>query len=458
MPPRKHAQPGPPADAPVYSVRQLNREAKRLLEGSFPAIWVSGEISRFTHHGSGHMYFDLKDADASISCAMFRGSQRGLHFKPRSGLQVTLQGKVSIFEAGGRYQMIVERMEEAGEGLLRRQFEELKMRLQAEGLFSEDHKVPLPGLPATIGVVTSPTGAAVRDILHILRRRYPLATVIVYPTRVQGDGAKEEIAAALQIANQRAECDVLIVARGGGSLEDLWAFNEEVVARAIYASELPVISGVGHEIDFTIADLVADLRAPTPSGAAEIIVPDRETLLKNLHGTERRATLSLRRVMEARVLNMRQLESRLQRSHPGTVLHELQQRCDELTRALGRTLKRLVAEQHQHANALHQRLALATPAGRIATLTEYRQRTEHRLIRAMQQRTAMTRQHFSAVTGNLNAVSPLATLERGYAIVRHAGRDSVVRNATELKTGDAIETQLAKGSVTATVTNIDNKD
>jgi len=223
-------------------------------------------------------------------------------------------------------------------------------------------------------------------------------------------------------------------------------------------SELPVISGVGHEIDFTIADLVADLRAPTPSGAAEIIVPDRETLLKNLHGTERRATLSLRRVMEARVLNMRQLESRLQRSHPGTVLRELQQRCDELAQALGRTLKRLVAEQHQHANALHRRLALAAPAGRIATLMEYRQRTEHRLIRAMQQRTAMTRQHFSAVTGNLNAVSPLATLERGYAIVRHAGRDSVVRNATELKTGDAIETQLAKGSVTATVTNISKKD
>jgi len=413
MPPRKHAQPGPPADAPVYSVRQLNREAKRLLEGSFPAIWVSGEISRFTHHSSGHMYFDLKDADASISCALFRGSQHGLHFKPRSGLQIILQGKVSIFEAGGRYQMIVERMEEAGEGLLRRQFEELKMRLQAEGLFSEEHKLPLPGLPATIGVVTSPTGAAVRDILHILRRRYPLATVIVYPTRVQGDGAKEEIAAALQIANQRAECDVLIVARGGGSLEDLWAFNEEVVARAIYASELPVISGVGHEIDFTIADLVADLRAPTPSGAAEIIVPDRETLLKNLLGTERRATLSLRRVMEARVLNMRQLKSRLQRSHPGAVLRELQQRSDELVR---------------------------------------------RLSRAMQQRTAMTRQRFSAVTGNLNAVSPLATLERGYAIVRHAGRNSVVRNAAELKTGDAIETQLAKGSVTATVTNIGKKD
>ncbi len=406
MPPINPAQPGPPADAPVFSVRQLNREAKRLLEGKFPAVWVSGEISRFTHHGSGHMYFDLKDADATISCAMFRGSQRGLRFKPGSGQQVILQGKVSIFEAGGRYQIIVDRMEEAGEGLLRRQFEELKLRLQAEGLFSEADKQPLPNLPATVGVVTSPTGAAVRDILNILRRRYPLAQVIVYPTRVQGEGAKEEISAAIKKANQRAECDVLIVARGGGSLEDLWAFNEELVARAIHASKLPVISGVGHEIDFTIADMVADQRAPTPSGAAEIIVPDREILLKNLIGSERRASLSLRHLLEARLQYMRQLESRLRRSHPGTVLRELQQRRDELVR---------------------------------------------RLSRAIQQCTAMTRQNFTALAGNLNAVSPLATLERGYAIVRHAGKKSVVRDAKELEAGDTIEAQFAKGSVAATV-------
>jgi exodeoxyribonuclease VII large subunit len=402
------------------------------------------------------MYFDLKDADASISCAMFRGSQRGLRFKPGSGQQVILQGKVSIFEAGGRYQIIVENMEEAGEGLLRRQLEELKLKLQGEGLFSEEHKIPLPALPATIGVVTSPSGAAIRDILNILRRRYPLAKVIVYPARVQGEGAKEEIADAMETANARKECDVLILARGGGSLEDLWAFNEEIVARAIYSSELPVVSGVGHEIDFTIADLVADLRAPTPSGAAEVIVPDRETLQKNLREHQRRASLSLQRLIETRLQHMRQLDSRLQRCHPGTVLSELRQRCDELVRTLSRALQRRITEQNRHAGTLQQRLVLAAPSDRIAALAESRQQNEHRLIRAMQQRITIAQQRFSALSGNLHAVSPLATLDRGYAIVRRAGGDSVVRSAAELKTGDAIEAQLAKGSITATVTGSGN--
>jgi len=407
MTPRLPEPSGPPADAPIFSVRQLNREAKRLLEGAFPGIWVSGEISRFTHHSSGHMYFDLKDADAAISCAMFKGSQRSLRFKPGGGQQVLLKGKVSIFEAGGRYQIIVEHMEEAGEGLLRRQFEELKLRLQAEGLFDEATKQALPALPTCIGVVTSVTGAAIRDILHTLQRRYPVAEVIVYPTRVQGEGAREEIAAAIGTANQRAECDVLIVARGGGSLEDLWAFNEEIVARAIANSTLPIVAGIGHEIDVTIADLVADVRAPTPTGAAELIAPDTAALKSALTGAERRAALSIKRMHDGLQNDLSQLQARLRRTHPQAMLRDLQQRLDELTLSLGRRINR---------------------------------------------RLEGAQQRFAGLAATLNAVSPLATLDRGYAIVRKSGNKDVLRRADGLSAGDAIEAQLANGMIDATVT------
>ncbi len=452
MPARPPRQSGPPADAPVFTVGRLNREARQLLEGHFASVWVSGEISRFTHHGSGHMYFDLKDADASISCAMFRGSQRGLRFKPGGGMQVIVRGRVSIYESGGRYQLIVEHMEEAGEGLLRRQFEELKARLQAEGLFAEADKQPLPAVPRTIGVVTSPTGAAIRDILHVLRRRYPAAEVIVYPARVQGDGAREEIATAIATANARADCDVLIVARGGGSLEDLWAFNEEIVARAIHASEIPVIAGVGHEIDFTIADLVADVRAPTPSGAAELVVPDRVTLTGALRDTERRATLAMARALQSLRSDVAARDARLRRVHPGAVLRELQQKADELHSALSRHLLRLREQRSMQVTVLQQRLRRAAPAARVAGLRDRKDAGRRRLALAIRHRLETARRAAAALSGNLHAVSPLATLERGYAIVRLAGQTAVLRDAGDVRTGDEIEAQLARGSITATVT------
>jgi len=457
MPSRNSQSAGPPADAPVYSVGQLNREARRLLEDHFAGIWVSGEISRFTHHSSGHMYFDLKDENASISCAMFRGSQRSLRFKPGSGQQVLVQGKISIYESGGRYQIIVDHMEEAGEGLLRRQLEELKARLQTEGLFAEDHKQDLPELPARIGVVTSPTGAALRDILNILRRRYPLAEVILYPARVQGDGAKDEIAAAVERANECGECDVLIVGRGGGSLEDLWAFNEENVARAIFASEIPVVSGVGHEIDFTIADLVADVRAPTPSGAAELITPDKDDLQRGLGDSERRALLALRRRLHTIVTAHKNLEGRLQRVHPGAALNQMQQRVDELTRLLVRCAQRLVEDQRGAADDLARRIAQVTPGDRIELLGEERQRLHRQLQIAMRNRLQTARQVLQGVAGNLNAVSPLATLDRGYAILRPQGAKAILRDAAAVKAGDRIEAQLARGRIEATVNKISKK-
>ena len=272
----------------VFSVSALNRDARRIIESNFGVIWVEGEISNLARPSSGHMYWSLKDDNAQVRCAMFRQANRSLTFAPKNGLQVLARARVSLYETRGEFQLIVDFLEEAGEGLLRRRFEELKRKLAAEGLFETERKQQLPALPRRIGVVTSPSGAAVRDILSVLRRRFPWVQVVIYPTLVQGATAAYEIAQTLELADSRGDCDLLILARGGGSLEDLWSFNEEIVARAIAALDTPLISGVGHEIDFTIADFVADVRAPTPSGAAEIAVPDQAEWLAALAGTAQR--------------------------------------------------------------------------------------------------------------------------------------------------------------------------
>src|SRR5688572_23579366 len=272
----------------IYSVGRLNAEARMLLESGLPALWVEGELSNFAAPSSGHWYFTLKDRDAQIRCAMFRTRNGGVGFRPKDGQHVVLRGRVSLYEPRGDYQLIAEQMEDAGEGALKREFEKLKARLAAEGLFDAALKRPLPAMPRRIAVVTSPTGAAVRDVLHILARRFPPADVLVIPTPVQGAAATESIVAALDAASARSDVDVVILTRGGGSIEDLWCFNDERVARAIRRARIPVVSGVGHEIDFTIADFAADVRAPTPSGAAELVVPDRRTLLANVAGADRR--------------------------------------------------------------------------------------------------------------------------------------------------------------------------
>jgi exodeoxyribonuclease VII large subunit len=263
-----------PLERVIYSVSQLNDQVKDLLEHSFPPLWVEGEISNFSCPASGHWYLSLKDSQAQVRCAMFRNRNQGLGFQPKNGLQVLARGRPGLYAPRGEFQLILDQIEPAGEGALRRAFELLKQKLQAEGLFDETYKQALPTVPDRIGIITSPTGAALRDILNVLRRRFPLGQVVIYPVPVQGTEAAPAIVRALKTAAERQECDLLVVARGGGSLEDLWAFNEESVARAIHACPLPVVSGVGHEIDFTIADFVADLRAPTPSAAAELVSPD----------------------------------------------------------------------------------------------------------------------------------------------------------------------------------------
>ena len=393
----------------VYSVSRLNREAKLLLEGALPALWVEGELSNFARPSSGHWYFTLKDASAQVRCAMFRTSNQRLRLTPRDGLQVLLRARVSLYEARGEYQLIVEHLEEAGEGALRRRFEELKAKLAAEGLFDSARKRALPRLPRRIGVVTSPTGAAIRDILHVLARRFPAVPVRIYPVPVQGTGAAAEIAAAIRRAGDSGDLDVLIVARGGGSLEDLWAFNEEAVARAIVASRVPVVSGIGHEIDFTIADFAADVRAPTPAGAAELVVPDRGEWLRTL-------ALALERLVRASQRRLRReherlgwLAGRLERLHPRERLVARMQRLDELEGRLGRTLR--------------ERLARAGL-------------------------------RLGAVARTLAAVSPLGTLERGYAIVLGAD-GQVVRAASEVATGSEIRARTARGSLRALVTGRD---
>jgi exodeoxyribonuclease VII large subunit len=442
----------------IYSVARLNREARRLLEEEFFGIWVSGEISNLARPASGHIYFSLKDQEAQVQCAMFRRENRRVSFSIEDGLQVLVQARVSIYEPQGRYQLIVEQMEEAGEGLLRRRFEELKNKLAAEGLFSEEHKQPLPAVPQRIGVVTSPTGAAIRDILNILKRRYPLAAVTIYPTRVQGKQAEHEIVAALATAVERNECDVVILARGGGSLEDLWCFNEEVLARAIYNCPLPVVAGIGHEVDVTIADLVADQRAPTPSGAAELIVPDTEDLLRQIRGLERRAILILQREWSEIKNQASRLDARLLRVTPAALLRQLQQRGDELTRQLVRNMAQRVAATRNELKIAGQRLRQASPARTIETQKNQLATARQFLTVRMQRQLERRQQEFRLLATNLNTVSPLATLDRGYAIASTKAGHKIITDATQVQPDDDIRVRLARGQLDARVTRTEPAD
>ena len=390
----------------VYTVSRLNREARLLLESGLPALWLEGELSNYARPASGHWYFTLKDEAAQVRCAMFRSANARVRVAPRDGMHVLVRARVGLYEPRGEYQLIAEQLEEAGEGLLRRRFEELKARLQAEGLFDADIKRPLPRLPRRIGVITSPTGAAVRDIIHVLARRFPAVPVLISPVPVQGAGAGADIAAALGLASARADADVLILARGGGSLEDLWAFNEEVVARAIRACAIPVISGIGHEVDTTIADYAADVRAPTPSGAAELAVPDRREWLRAVAGVCARLAAGWARDAAARRQRLTWIGRRLGLTHPRARLGARAQRLDEL---------------------------------------------ELRLARALRAALLAARKRLAAAARTLHAVSPLATLERGYTIVVGPG-GRLVRSAGEVAAGDRIEARTADGSYLATVT------
>lgn len=436
----------------VFTVSQLNRRTRQLLETHLPLIWVEGELSNLACPSSGHWYFTLKDDNAQVRGAMFRNRNGLVRFRPQNGMQVMVRCRVSLYEGRGEFQLIVEHMEEAGLGALQRRFEELKAKLMAEGLFAAEHKKPVPTLPKRIGVITSPTGAAIQDILNILRRRFPSIPVSIYPTGVQGREAIEQVATAIEIANRDNRCDVLIVGRGGGSMEDLWAFNEERVARAIYHSNIPIVSAVGHEVDFTISDLVADLRAPTPSAAAELLSPDGAELLATFAGYQQLLADTVKRQIQA----LRQKLEHLQRRqrHPGERLREQQQHLDHLEIRLQAAQAKKLQQCQSNLKELSARLSRFHPEVKIA---DYKQRTNYlseRLHNAIRLQLKNRQTVLVSVVQMLNAVSPLKTLERGYSITL-TDQGKVIHSTKEVAIGQTVTTRLSDGTLQCTVDSVE---
>jgi exodeoxyribonuclease VII large subunit len=493
-PAERFEQPARP-DRDMYTVSRLNREVRVLLERGFGTLWIEAEISNFARPSSGHWYFSLKDAHAQVRCAMFRQRNMLCQFTARDGQKVLVRARIGLYEPRGEYQLIVDHMEDAGRGALQRQFEELRAKLAAEGLFAADRKRPLPGVPKRIGIITSPTGAAVRDILHVLARRFPAVGVLIYPVPVQGAQAAADLVAALELAGLRAECDVLILARGGGSLEDLWAFNDERLARAIVASPIPVITGIGHEVDFTIADFAADVRAPTPSAAAELAVPDGEEWLAGFARLGARLERGMRRRIVERRERLRWLSARAVLVSPAAKLAQQAQRLDELEQCLWRDMRRQLLGYRERLRWLRGRAALVSPATRLTQqsvrLTNLRQRLDRAWRHTVSARRAAlseadsrlwqaspvaqvrqsaarqaalfarlqaaalfqlrrNRERLLPLVRTLSAVSPLATLERGYAIVStESGR--ILRDAADAAPGSVIEARLSVGRIRAKV-------
>ena len=438
----------------IYSVSQLNRETKRLLAEHFLTVRVEGEISNLSTPSSGHIYFSLKDAGAQVRCAMFRTQQRRLRFKPENGKQVIMSAQVSLYEPRGDYQLIVGHMEEAGDGALRQAFEKLKQKLLTEGLFEQGRKREIPLLPMQIGIITSPTGAAIHDIMTVLKRRFPAVPVIIYPVAVQGDSAKTEIVTALQTANRQQVVDVLIVARGGGSLEDLWAFNEEIVVRAIADSEIPVISAIGHEVDVTIADFVADLRAPTPSAAAEHAVPEQQEWLNTFKAFETQLHQQIRRQLLQHKQTLDWLNRSLQQQHPGQKLQRNAQRLDELENRLLRIWQHKLIQYKNQLEVKNNALNRHNPAEKISHHQQKLLYFDQRIKRAIQLKLEQLQRKQTTVSQTLHAVSPLATLNRGYAIVTHQTSNQIIKSSEQLALDDMTETRLGKGYIISQVKEI----
>lgn len=437
----------------VYTVSRLNQEVQSALESGFGMLWLQGELSNFSRPASGHFYFSLKDSQAQIRCAMFKGRNRYVDFEPQSGDEVLVRGKLGLYAARGDFQLIVEHMEPAGEGKLQMQFEATKKKLDEAGWFDQEAKQALPEMPQRIGIVTSATGAAVQDVLKVLARRCPQAQIIIYPTLVQGPTAAPKIVEAIETANRRNEVDVLLLVRGGGSLEDLWAFNEEIVAKAVFECALPVICGVGHEVDVTICDFVADLRAPTPSAAAEMATPDGEIMVQRVQN----ARLALRRILSVQLSqNRSQLDSlhdRLTMRHPRRLLEDRGQRIDELENRLQQTILSITRSKQVQLQNVTGRLHSHSPNQQLTKLQAALGTIELRMNSAIEKSLVTASNRWALAARALDTVSPLATLDRGFAVVKH--NDKVVSNAADLSPGDQISTQLAHGIVHSKVEHIE---
>ncbi len=434
----------------VYSVSRLNRAAKQVVESSFPApIWVEGEISNLSRPASGHTYFSLKDDQSQVRCAFFRAQQRRLNVALQDGLHVIVKARVSLYEGRGEFQLIVEHLEEVGEGALQRALEALKRRLHQEGLFDSSHKRPPPRLPGRIGLITSASGAVVHDVIITLRRRFPAIPVLLYPVPVQGEDAAQRIAAAITLASTRKECDVLILARGGGSLEDLWAFNEEAVARAIFACEIPLVCGVGHETDVTIADLVADVRAPTPTAAAELLSPSCDEWLGYFRQHEARLLKLVYDKLRNRQQQLDWLTARL--THPKQRIGRLFERVFNLERRLRLATSTAMHVRSAKLAALTMRIHQRSPQVQIQGMILRCQHLAARIVVSMRHTLAQRRQHLRALAQGLHSLSPLATLERGYAIVQRADTGAVVRDAGAVIPGERVDARLAHGQLRCVV-------
>ncbi|EGR2263023.1 exodeoxyribonuclease VII large subunit [Vibrio parahaemolyticus] len=434
----------------IFTVSRLNAEVRLLLENEMGIVWLVGEISNFSAPVSGHWYLTLKDSRAQVKCAMFRGNNRRVTFKPANGNQVLVKARLSLYEPRGDYQLIIESMQPEGDGRLQQEFEELKMKLAAEGLFAQTNKLPLPEHPKRVGIITSKTGAALYDILDVLKRRDPSLPVVIYPTMVQGDDAAIQIAQAIGRANSRNECDVLIVGRGGGSLEDLWCFNNEILARTIAASQIPIISAVGHEVDITIADFVADVRAPTPSAAAELVSRDNSHKDQSLVAKQHKLASAMRYYLAQQKQQSAQLLHRLERQHPSYQLQRQSQQLDELDMRLRRAMQRFIDTRQQTVERKHHRLQLNSPIKHLAQQKSRLERVEHKLMDAMDRKLLTMRHQLAIAAEKLDTVSPLATLKRGYSITQ-TDQGKVVTSADDVKTGDLLVTRLSNGEIHSTV-------
>ncbi|WP_413737525.1 exodeoxyribonuclease VII large subunit [Sodalis sp. RH21] len=463
-----------PPTALIFTVSRLNQTVRELLEGEMGQVWLTGEISNFSQPASGHWYFTLKDDRAQVRCAMFRNSNRRATFAPRNGQQVLVRAALTLYEPRGDYQLIAESMQPAGDGVLQQQFEQLKQALSAEGLFDQSHKQPLPSPARRVGVITSASGAALHDILNILRRRDPSLPVVIYPTAVQGQDAPLQIVRAIECANRRRECDVLIVGRGGGSLEDLWSFNDERVARAIFASALPIVSAVGHETDVTIADFVADLRAPTPSAAAELVSRNQLELVRQIQSQQQRLEMAMDYYLAQRLQNLTRLQHRLQQQHPHLRLARQQTALIKLRRRLDDSLQgqlRLAQRRHERVT---QRLNQQAPLPKIGRAQRQLQSLRYRLQQSiggqlnqqgrvqalryqlqqgMNRQLNQQQQTFGRLCSQLEAVSPLKTLARGFSVTTDA-KGALVKQTRQVKTGDTLTTRLTDGWVDSQVIGI----
>ncbi|HEH9404141.1 TPA: exodeoxyribonuclease VII large subunit [Aeromonas bestiarum] len=440
----------------VFTVTRLNSAVRMILEQDLGLVWLTGELSNLAMPSSGHWYFSLKDLGAQVRCAMFKGNNRRVAFRPQDGMQVLVQARVSLYEPRGDYQLIIESMQPAGDGILALRFEELKRRLGAEGLFDEGRKRPLPREPRAVGLITSATGAALHDMLTVLKRRAPDLPVFIYPTQVQGSAAIGQIVAAIALANRRAEVDVLIVGRGGGSLEDLWCFNEEAVARAIANSAIPVISAVGHEVDVTISDFAADLRAPTPSAAAELVAPDNQARIQRLSHLWQRLAQGIGRHQTAARHGFALLQKRLDHQDPKRRLEQQSQRLDELSARLQQLMNQRLHQGERRLANLELRLQGKSPERLLAAGKRRHQLAEERLYALIAKRQDLASHRLAMLTARLDGVSPLATLGRGYSITRTQSGE-VISRAAQVNAGQTLVTTLAEGHLQVRVEVVHNR-